>query len=132
MYEKLNSALEELELGVPDPTLRLGSVDIPPVLRGTPDEARIIFKDVGPAGCLKGIGVGIALLVGAEGGLGLSGEWLVEEGFDGVRLVVERKPWEFARLGVGGVGAGVFRRASGLSSSEPESHASSSAQSVLD
>jgi hypothetical protein len=46
---------------------------------------------------------------------------------------VEKKLSELVRVGVGGAGAEAFRGgARGLSSSEPESQASSSAQSALD
>lgn len=44
--------------------------------------------------------------------------------------VDEKNPRELVRVGVSG--AGGFRDAKGLSSSDPESHASSSAQSVFD
>lgn len=68
VYEKLSSAVDEPELGVPESTLKFGS-PVPADLRA---EALIVLREVGPAGCLNGIGAGA---VGF-----LSGEVLVDGG----------------------------------------------------
>jgi len=134
VYEKLSSAVDEFEfeLGVPDPMLRFGWALGVRVGAGARFEgARIIFKEVGPLGCLTGIGVGaVAFVFGIESadklGFGRRGDG-VGEVFDGPATGTIFR--ELVRLGVVGCFRGTGAR--GLSSSEPESHASSSAQSEL-
>ena len=97
------------------------------------DAARIIFSEVGPLGCLTGIGVGAVVFV-FEVEVGLADTLGFGRRGDGVGEVLDEPATgtrfsELVRLGV----VGCFRVAGarGLSSSEPESHASSSAQSEL-
>jgi hypothetical protein len=123
---------------VPEPTLGFGFGFRSAVgLRKLFEAARIMFSGVGPLGCLNGIGAESVLACGGFG-LGLSGEGAVEVGDGPVGGAVERVDKKLRLLfllGVGGTGVWVvdFRAgARGLSSSEPESHASSSAQLSLD
>jgi hypothetical protein len=93
----------------------------------------MVLSEVGPVGCLNGIGAGAVAFLSGELFAGGGAAWGFGDAVDerlGEAIVDEKNPRELARVGVGG--AGCFREREGLSSSEPESHASSSAQSAVD